>query len=70
MPRAIGIARTALQRAVDRALRFDRDVGPERNLGRHRAVEDRRAHALRITAHVVLRDARPIGNAVEIQLAR
>ena len=65
-------AASAAQRcegAVDRPLRFDRDVGPERELRGHDTVENRRAHAFGIATHVVLRDARAVRDAVEIQRA-
>ena len=67
--RACLIASATLQGAVDRTLRFDRDVGSECDFRRHGTIENRRAHPIRIATHVVLRDSRAVRDAVEIQRA-
>jgi hypothetical protein len=64
---ALAIRGAAREDALQRALRFDRDVRHERERGRHHAVQDDGARVLREAARVMLRDARAVGTAEQVQ---
>ena len=64
--RSAASSRAALEDALERALRIDRDRGPEHHFGIHDAIEDHGARGFRIATRIVLRDARAVGVAVEI----
>ncbi len=67
-PVAFRVGRAAREHAVERALRLDRDVRHQRERRRHDAVQHDRARVLREAARIVLRDARAVGAAEDVDL--
>ena len=65
-PIAGGFRPAALEYAIECALRFDRDLRHQRDRRRHDRVQHDRARALGITPGVVLRDARAVGTADQV----
>ena len=65
---ALLVGRAAREDLLERALRLARDVGPERERRRHDAVEHDGAHARRVPAQIMLRDARAVRHAVDVPL--
>ncbi len=62
------VGRAAREHALERALRLDGDLRHERERRRHDAVEHDGARAVREAAHVVLRDARAVRAAEDVDL--
>ena len=51
---------------AQRGLGIGGESGPQREPGRHHAVQHYRAHPFRMTAHLVLRHPRAVGSPVEV----
>ncbi len=63
-----GIGLAAREHALERGLRLDRDARHEREFRRHDGIQHDRARAVRVAPGVVLRHARAVGTAEQVDV--